>query len=351
MSTTIDPVRRRMAAANPAPIGVEPPGDVMTADALLAVVDDRSGEMEQRLDSPERDTSVTTRRMRRNWVAAFAAGFAVVLIAGLSFGLLIRGGDPVDVVEPVTTSTAETPTTAPVPTPVPVVEPTVAPTVVEEPVTEVDAPMHVEPAIEPAAISPGGDGIGLYRTEFQYIVPVAGNGSRWAGTTLANSDAAINDAFGSPVAVDGDRMVVGAPLKNIGGEPYAGAVYVFEADGNGRWAETRLTASDNSEGAGFGMAVAVEGDRVVVGATEVVYVFDRDSDGSWIETKLTAEDAADGDVFGSSVAVDGDWVVVGAGGVGDDAGAVYVFDRDSDGSWVETKLTVVGVLFLRSTFA
>lgn len=340
MSTTVDPVRQRMAEANPAPIGVEPPGDVMTADALLAVVDDRSGDMAQTLDSPEQDTSVATRRMRRNWVAAFAAGFAVVLIAGFSFGLLIRVGDPVDVVEPVTTSTAETPTTvAPVPTTLPVVEPTVAPTVAEEPATEVDAPMHVEPAIEPAAISSVATATISRPVIESTVVPMTGNDSRWAATTLVSSDAVINDSFGESVAVDGDRIVVGAPIKNIGGEPYAGAVYLFEADDNGRWAETRLTASDNSEGAQFGMAVAVEGDRVAVGASEVVYVFDRDSDGSWIETKLTAADGADGDVFGSSVAVDGDWVVVGAGGVNDDTGAVYVFEQDGNGDWAGTKLT------------
>lgn len=111
MSTSVDHVRRRMAAVNPAPVGVEPPGDVMTADALLAVIDDRSGDMAQRLDTPEQDTPVTARRIRRNWAAAFAAGFAFVLIVGLAFGLLIRGGDPFDVVESVATSS---PTPAPV---------------------------------------------------------------------------------------------------------------------------------------------------------------------------------------------------------------------------------------------
>jgi hypothetical protein len=110
VSTNTDPVRQRMAAANPARPEAEPPGDVMNAAVLLDVIDDRSGAKTLERDSQQQGASTATRFARRNWAAAFAAGFAVVLIVGIAFGLLNRGGDSLDVVAPVATTT---PTTIP----------------------------------------------------------------------------------------------------------------------------------------------------------------------------------------------------------------------------------------------
>ena len=76
----------------------------MSAAVLLDMIDDRSGAMAHRFDSQEQGPSGATPRLRRNWVAAFAAGFAVVLIVGIAIVLSSRGGDPLDVVAPVTTS-------------------------------------------------------------------------------------------------------------------------------------------------------------------------------------------------------------------------------------------------------
>ena len=60
--------------------------------------------MARKLNSQEQGSPLATRGVRRRWAAAFAAGFAVVLVVGIAFGLLNRGGDPLDVVAPVTTS-------------------------------------------------------------------------------------------------------------------------------------------------------------------------------------------------------------------------------------------------------
>ena len=107
-----------MAAVNPARPEADPPGGVMSAAVLLDTIDDRSGAMTHKRDSQDQGTSTATRSVRRNWAAAFAAGFAVVLIVGVAFGLLNRGGDPLDVVTPATTTTPTsvpdaTPTTIP----------------------------------------------------------------------------------------------------------------------------------------------------------------------------------------------------------------------------------------------
>ena len=99
-----------MSAANPVQPEAEPPGEVMTAAVLLDLIDDRSGAMAHDFDSQEQGPSGATPGLRRNWVVAFAAGFAVVVIVGVSIVLLNRGGGPLEVVSPVTTAP---PTTVP----------------------------------------------------------------------------------------------------------------------------------------------------------------------------------------------------------------------------------------------
>ena len=77
-------------------------------------------------------------------------------------------------------------------------------------------------------------------------------------TKLTSTNGAVQEWYGSSVAVavDGGRVVIGAP----GGG--AGAAYVYAEAGAQRWAETKLTASDGATGESFGQSVAVDGDRV-----------------------------------------------------------------------------------------
>jgi Ca2+-binding RTX toxin-like protein len=169
----------------------------------------------------------------------------------------------------------------------------------------------------------------------------------WAERKLTASDGAANDFFGLATAVAGELVVVGAGFADAKG-PNSGAAYIFEPDATGGWTETKLTASDGAAGDLFGAAVAASGDRVVVGAWQAgateagaVYVFDSDGRGGWAETRLTASDGAANN-FGRSVAISGDTIVVGANGdddIGTDAGAVYVLESDGAGGWKQTKLT------------
>jgi hypothetical protein len=193
-------------------------------------------------------------------------------------------------------------------------------------------------------------------TALSPIAPLGDESPQWVETKLSPSDARVFDAngYGLAVAVDGNRIVIGSPIK-YEGIMYGGAVYVYEPDGSGGWAETKLTASDGANGGQFGQSVAVDGDIVVVGrpfeldseegpsethgAQGAAYVYEPDGSGGWAETKLTASDGADLDEFGSSVAVSGDRIVVGAGGDDEYSGSVYVFERDAQGGWLETKLT------------
>ena len=169
---------------------------------------------------------------------------------------------------------------------------------------------------------------------------------------LANPAPANSDVFGTAVAIDGGTIAVGAPLDNQGIAD-RGTVTVYWRDGmTGDWVLQRtLVAPDGNADGQFGFSVCLDGDRLVVGAVGsdvqgngagAAYVFERDlgGAGSWgLAATLRGSDVDANDQFGHSVTVEGDRVVVGANKkdrLGVFGGAVYVFDRDTDGVWSET---------------
>ncbi|MEN8130986.1 MAG: choice-of-anchor D domain-containing protein [Pseudomonadota bacterium] len=172
---------------------------------------------------------------------------------------------------------------------------------------------------------------------------------------LIASDGETSDYLGYSVAVNGDTAVVGSyGDDDLGSE--AGAAYIYIRDSAGVWSlQQKLTASDGVADDRFGWRVAVDGDTVVVGIESwdffapppgAAYVFTRDSAGLWSEQqKLTAYDGEAGDYFGQSIALSLDTIVIGAAGdddVGTNAGAAYVYTRDSAGLWsLQQKLTAI----------
>jgi hypothetical protein len=184
------------------------------------------------------------------------------------------------------------------------------------------------------------------------------------------------DAYGTALAADGERMAVGVPLEDSLLDPGrnqaqdAGGVYVLERDANG-WLQRYLVKATNAENFDlFGSAVALSGGTLVVGAPQessdargvngdkfnnrapgsgAAYVFVRRPEGMVIEAYLKASNTDDNDNFGRVVAISGDRIAVGApreasgargvGGAQHDntvagAGAVYVFCRTGD-QWTQ----------------
>ena len=155
-------------------------------------------------------------------------------------------------------------------------------------------------------------------------------GDSWSTGTetalLTAANAAESDEFGISVAIDDDSVVIGAHQDDANGWADAGAAYVFSRDSrSGLWSEAaRLVASDGSANDGFGVSVAVDGVRAVVGAhlydqsglfrtdDGSAYVFSRDSTGWRQSVKLVAPGAASNDEFGHSVALSANTVLAGA---------------------------------------
>src|SRR5262245_59799030 len=149
------------------------------------------------------------------------------------------------------------------------------------------------------------------------------------------------ERFGSAVAVDGDTLVVGAPHHSLPAFG-TGAVYVFVYS-TGSWTlEAKLGPPSSSTVTGFGAAVAISGNTLVVGTNESVetkaFVFVRNG-GAWtLEAQLTGTDTQPYESFGAAVAVSGDTASVGAPddstGFGNRSGSVYVFVR-AGGTWTQ----------------
>jgi len=82
---------------------------------------------------------------------------------------------------------------------------------------------------------------------------------------LIASDGAADDAFGRAVAVSGDRTVIGAFRDDDNGVN-SGSAYVFERSGTS-WNEVaKLIASDGAENDAFGISAAISGDLAIIGA-------------------------------------------------------------------------------------
>lgn len=184
---------------------------------------------------------------------------------------------------------------------------------------------------------------------------------------LKASNTGTGDRFGESVAVSGDTIVVGAPWEDsnatgINGADNntfneAGAAYVFIRVG-GVWSQQAyLKASNTGADDEFGAAVAVDGNRAVVGAPQEdatamdsgrIYIYER-AGGIWsFDTALKASNPGAGDEFGTSVSISGETIVAGApnedsssGGVNGaqndgagNSGAAYVFVHNGV-SWVQ----------------
>ncbi len=169
------------------------------------------------------------------------------------------------------------------------------------------------------------------------------DGTNWNETILTASNGGNDANFGISVDIEDDRIVVGAQDSDAAG-PGRGAAYVYEWDGS-TWNESILYASDGADGDKFGSAVAISGDRMVVGAvydqdngqfSGSIYVFEYDGS-NWIETdKMIASNGMPMDIFGWRAEIDGDRIIT-CGDFADD-GAVYVFDYDGT-NWNETIIT------------
>lgn len=154
---------------------------------------------------------------------------------------------------------------------------------------------------------------------------------------LENPNPGENDSFGYSVAISGNHVVVGTPNGSLTTGD-AGAAYVFDLGSANPTQATVSLPNPAAGGQSFGFAVAISGTRVVVGSPQDngtgdlsrAYVYDIGS-GTPAAPVASFADAtpATNERFGAAVAVAGNRVIVGApleDTGADNAGACYVYD-------------------------
>ncbi|MEZ5351926.1 MAG: BACON domain-containing carbohydrate-binding protein [Bryobacteraceae bacterium] len=186
--------------------------------------------------------------------------------------------------------------------------------------------------------------------------------SQQAYCKASNTEA--NDRFGQSVAVFAHRAVVGANFEDSDGvgisretdnsAQNAGAAYAFARNGFGQWQQDGyLKAVNAGANDGFGISVAISGDRVLVGAageggsatgvdgaendlaiqSGAAYLFVYGGI-DWTQTAyIKASNTGAGDAFGGSVALWGDLIVAGA--PGEDSSATGVNANGGDNTLSE----------------
>ena len=150
-----------------------------------------------------------------------------------------------------------------------------------------------------------------------------------------------NAMFGARLALHGNEVVVGAPNHGTGG-----GAFFFRVDDSGTgWVqEARLQAFDGTQGIAFGAAFAVAGDELWVGVPQIsgrqgaIDRFIRTDDGFEGVHRLRSEEGIRNAGFGSAIAVDGDLAAVTLGGADNGAGVVAIFERGADDVWTEAEI-------------
>ena len=228
-----------------------------------------------------------------------------------------------------------------------------------------------------SAVGIGGDGVNDDAMGSGAVYVFARQGTDWsqqAYIKASNTDAM--DQFGQIVRLSGDTLAVGAPneassARGVNGDgalnniARAGAAYVFVRQGTSWSQQAYIKASNSGNEDGFGYALDVDADTLVVGALNersaaagvnadqtnnsasdagAAYVFVRQGTDWSQQAYLKSSNPGAGDNFGYAVAVSGDRVVIGAqaeassatgingdGALNDaeDGGAVYTFTRQA----------------------
>jgi len=168
------------------------------------------------------------------------------------------------------------------------------------------------------------------------------DGTQWSfDSKLTVANPQPNHGIGGAVSLSGNVTLLGAVNDSDGGIG-AGAAYVFRYDGMTWQEEGKLTAADASPFDNFGLVAAVNGTTAVVGAENeddggqssgAAYIFRFDGS-QWLQlARLKAVNPAMSDGFGAAVAISADSIVLGTPrrtNTDDNTGAAFYFDQLGD---------------------
>ncbi|MCE9618289.1 MAG: FG-GAP repeat protein [Planctomycetes bacterium] len=170
--------------------------------------------------------------------------------------------------------------------------------------------------------------------------------------TLVSNPPVAGALFGLSIAIDGGRIVVGAPGDRTDGA-YSGRAFIFTRGAGGWSLEASLSCPGGTRG-WFGSAVSASQGRILIGAPRLVragrtdfdprgavFEFRRAKEGWFGAAAIMPADPLEGDSFGCAVALQKDRAVFGASAdsrSGHLAGAAFAGSRNSEGLWSVDRL-------------
>jgi hypothetical protein len=162
-----------------------------------------------------------------------------------------------------------------------------------------------------------------------YVYATAGGSPQ---TLLASDQSATDPTFGSPVAISGDTLLVGAEPSDSSGQT-AHWGYIFVRSGATWSQQAKLVPSDllTNNNPHFNFSFGIDGDTAVMATSGGVYVFTR-SGTTWTQSQKIAVPST-AVFYGTAVALKGNLLVVTDASISGDPGRAFVYGR-SNGTWI-----------------
>ena len=201
-----------------------------------------------------------------------------------------------------------------------------------------------------AYIGAPGEGAGAV-----YVYRRTADGSYESVSRMAGEGTEVNDAYGTSIAADGDRLAIGAPARTM----RRGAVFMYRRDEAGAWKQEALIVSARgADNARFGHALQLSATRLAVGApgalpvaglgnnaaAGLVTIFDYSELAEiWRERQSFTQPTYGAARFGTVLARAGTELWISAPASERNTGAVQRLRQDADGAWTMTALAVANV--------
>lgn len=149
-------------------------------------------------------------------------------------------------------------------------------------------------------------------------------------TVLNDPNASAANGFGRSVAIDGNRVLVGAAGSLATEGSLNGRAYLYDST-TGELLQSFLRPTANSRRS-FGEVLAVDGDVVLISdGQEEVFLFDAAS-GALVRSFRNPDQGRRGLSFGNDVAIDGDLILIGAAddsSRGSNAGRAFLYSAST----------------------
>jgi len=184
------------------------------------------------------------------------------------------------------------------------------------------------------------------------------NAGMWTQqAVLTASDGASGDEFGTAVAINGNYAIVGAPKDDVitGTPPFIfnyenkGSVYIFVRSGSTWTQQAKLVSAVTASFQYYGISVSLEGNHLAVGAifdtdAGAVYIYQQNGNIWDLQQKLVSSDGVIYDQFGYSIDLANNYIIVGAN-VASPTGAAYIFFFNGIFWMQQQKITTSGTDF------